>query len=153
MNGASVAIVRKLLEDCAVEQVVFQSTRKNIPLMIAAGRRDIEAVKLLLAVKPALPQQLTLRNSFGESAYDIAKATGDAGIIALFDEAMKELPSSSASSSSTGESSASASSSLSSLTAEQQEPGEAPVPMTPYPQTPMPETDEFDVAGHGADLF
>lgn len=151
-SGSSGAIIRKLLEDCAVEQVLSQNISKSIPLMCAVELCDIETVKVLLAVKPALPQQLTMRNAAGHSAYDVAKQTGDAEIIALLDEAMKELPSSSASSASTGMSNASASSSNAGNAA-QQGPAEKPVPLTPFPQTPMPEPDDFDPATYGADLF
>lgn len=150
--GANAATIGKLLEDCAAEQTIFQACGgKPTPLHIAIRTGDIEAVKLLLAVKPALLQQLKLRCSSGKTVRDFAQESGDAEIIALLDEAMQELPSSSASSSTTGMASTSTTTS-SAATSAQQARHDAPVPLTPYPQTPMPEPEDFDFNGDGVEF-
>lgn len=138
LKAVSDTLVKTLLEECAEEQVVARyGSAKMTPLMVAIRICSPEIVRLLLNVRSALPQQLTMRDDRNRTALDYAKESGNPEILALIEAAMKDLPEAS-SSSSTG-TGATTSNSATTTTASGPAPGtgDGPVPLTPYPATPM----------------
>jgi ankyrin repeat protein len=136
--AANAALVSTLLEECAEEQVVARyEPSKMTVLMVAIRVGSPDIVRLLLDVRSALPQQLTMRDDRNRTALDYAKQADNPEILALIEAAMKDLPeASSSNSTSTG---ATTSNSATTTTASGPAPGtgDGPVPLTPYPATPM----------------
>jgi ankyrin repeat protein len=136
--AANAALVSTLLEECAEEQVVARyEPSKMTVLMVAIRVGSPDIVRLLLDVRSALPQQLTMRDDRNRTALDYAKQADNPEILALIEAAMKDLPeASSSNSTSTG---ATMSNSATTTTASGPAPGtgDGPVPLTPYPATPM----------------
>jgi ankyrin repeat protein len=146
-NGA---LVRRLLKDCAVEQVTAQiGPSRATPLHLAVFYRSVELVRILLGVTAALPQQLTLPDSKGRRPIDIARANGDQEIIALLEAAMKDLPETASSSTASGSTTSTASTTTTTATT-----NDGPVPLTPYPATPFaPEADDIEEAFEVSDPY
>jgi ankyrin repeat protein len=139
LGGAEEVLVTRLLAECPEEQTSWLDDDQRNCLMYAAWLGSVSAVRVLLAVKPTVAQQLAARNANGHSARDIARIEGHADILALLEDAMQGLPTASASTTSTASSATTSS-----------QPGphgssQGPVPMTPFPSSPQ--------AGEGFESF